>query len=135
MTNYITSHDAKFAKGSKSKVYIPQYMRDLLPKGVNKLYAAIEGRAAGTCIVLSLIPDCGLQPKKLRISNDGYVSVKEVYQKAGMTPPFRWQATAQMPTDSIDTLILWQTKDLEVPAGKEKEFANFLRTAGKKKTI
>jgi hypothetical protein len=136
MAEYITSHDAKFDK--QGRAYIPQCMRTMLPAGIKKMFASIEQRAAGTCIALYTQPDHSISPKEVSITKDCYVSITDICEKAEITPPFRWQATSQMPGNSIDCLILWQVKDLEVPKEKSEEFAKFLRSGlygSKKKTI
>ena len=132
MAEYVTSHDASI--GKRGLVYIPQCIREMLPEGVRNMYASLEKRRAGNCVVLRTTSK-SLFSVEVAISSDGYVAVKDLYVNVGIRPPFRWQATAQMPESSIDTLILWQTKDLEVPKEKGEEFAGVLREAwyGRKK--
>jgi hypothetical protein len=135
MTEYVTSHDAKF--DAQGRLYIPQCMRDMLSVVGNIMYASVHQHPVGPHVVLQTTPAMSVPSKEVKISKDGYVCIARFYKKAQMAPPFRWQATAKMPTGSIDALILWQDKDLEIPPEKNKEFAGVLRGAlyGKKKTI
>jgi len=130
MTEYITSQDATL--GKNGAVYVPQCIRDMIKC---ELHASLEERAAGRCIVLRTEYSPLIESTPVEIREDGYMQIREIYTRAGIKPPFRWQATAQMPESSIDTLILWQTKDLEVPKEKGEEFAGVLREAwyGRKK--
>ncbi len=50
MAEYVTSHDASI--GKRGLVYIPQCIREMLPEGVRNMYASLEKRKAGNCVVL-----------------------------------------------------------------------------------
>jgi len=133
MTEYVTSQDATL--GKNGAVYVPQCIRDMIKC---ELHASLEERAAGRCIVLRTKYSPLIDSAPVEIREDGYMQIREIYERAGLKPPFRWQATAQMPGNSIDNIILWQIKDLEIPREKNAEFAGVLRKAvhgGKKKTI
>ncbi len=132
MTEYITSQDATL--GKNGAVYVPQCIRDMIKC---ELHASLEERAAGRCIVLRTEYSPLIDSAPVEIREDGYMQIREIYARAGMKPPFRWQATTQMPGNSIDNLILWQIKDLEIPPEKNQEFAGVLRRGlfGKGKTI
>lgn len=131
MAEYVTSQDATL--GKNGAVYVPQCIRDMIKC---ELHASLEERAAGRCIVLRTEYSPLIESTPVDIRQDGYMQIREIYARAGLKPPFRWQATAQMPGNSIDCLILWQIKDLEVPKEKSAEFAGVLRSAlygGKKR--
>jgi hypothetical protein len=131
MTEYITSQDATL--GKNGAVYVPQCIRDMIKC---ELHASLEERAAGRCIVLRTEYSPLIDSAPVEIRQDGYMQIREIYERADLKPPFRWQATAQMPGNSIDNLILWQIKDLEIPPAENAKFAGVLRSAlysGKKR--
>jgi hypothetical protein len=132
MAEYITSQEATV--GKHGELYVPQCIRSMINC---ELHASLEEHAAGRCLVLRTEYSPLIESARVEIRQDGYMQIRELYTRAGLKPPFRWQAIAQLPGNTLDCLILWQMGNLELPKNKRKEFAGFLRKGlfGKKKTI